>query len=66
MVIFSDNADVSNVVLGEYPGGLTAVTEWIETDMSDLLDNDEKQEVEYTITFKWMTQEEIDNLHEAE
>ena len=66
MVIFSDNVDVSNNVLGEYPDGLGAVMEWIKADMEELKDNEEKEEAEFTITFKWMTQEEIDNLPEAE
>ena len=65
MVIFSDNADVSNIVLGEYPNGLSAVDEWIKNDIIELPDH-EKEEVEYTISFKWMTQEEIDNLPEAD
>jgi hypothetical protein len=52
----SDNGDVSNVVLA-----LDGCMEWIKND--EFLEGDD---VEYTLVPVWMTEEEFDNLPEAE
>lgn len=59
--LFSNNADYSGIVFEN----LDAMEEWIKGDIEDLLDN-ELSELEYTINVRRMTQEEIDNLPEAE
>lgn len=58
---FSDGADYSGVVF-EY---LSAIEEWIKADIEELSD-EELDEREYTINVGRMTQQEIDNLPEAE
>lgn len=59
--LFSDGEDYSGLVFES----LSAAEEWIKGDIEDLSD-DELGEREYTIHVGRMTQEEIDNLPEAE
>jgi hypothetical protein len=60
--LFTDG-NYSNVVFQDL-GGITA---WIEADTETLKPEDPNTEdYEYTIKLGWMTQEEIDNLPEAE
>lgn len=56
----SDGADYSGVTMD-----LSGVTTWIEGD-ADNYKEDEEDMPEYTITPVWMTEEEFDNLPEAE
>jgi hypothetical protein len=55
---FSDNADVSNIVMP-----LEDCIEWIKSDMEGLDEN--SKDIEYTITPIWMTEKEYEKLPEA-
>lgn len=58
----SDNADVSRIVM-KLSGAMT----WIEEDMKEFPAGTPEDEMpEYTITPLWLTDEEFDNLPEAE
>ena len=57
---FSDNADVSKVVME-----LSGVTTWIEEDLKGVPPED-ISEFEYTITPIYLTKEEFENLPEAD
>lgn len=60
--LFTDG-NYSNVVFTD----LDAITAWINADIEFLKSDDPSTEdYEYTIKLAWMTQEEIDNLPEAE
>lgn len=56
---FSDGFDVSKIVLD-----LTGIMEWIESDMEQWSEGDEMPE--YKIEPIWLTDEEFENLPEAE
>lgn len=55
----SDGADYSGVTME-----LSGIMAWIDGDKTNYKEGDEMPE--YTITPVWMTEEEFDNLHEAE
>lgn len=58
----SDGADVSKIVM-ELSGAMT----WIEEDMKEYPQETPEEDLpEYTITPVWLTDEEFDNLPEAE
>lgn len=60
--LFTDG-NYSNVVFTD----LDAITAWINADTESLKQDDPfTEDYEYTIKLAWMTQEEIDNLPEAE
>ena len=58
---FSDGADISKVVMQ-----LDACLEWIKSDELEKKDENELSEIQYTITPVLMTDEEYENLPEAE
>lgn len=56
----SDNADVSNITME-----LDGCMEWIKNDMAEKTEL-EADEVEYTLTPVWLTDDEFENLTEAD
>lgn len=56
---FSDGGDYSNVTMD-----LSGVMAWIEGDQDNCKEGEDMPE--YTITPVWMTEDEFDNLPEAE
>lgn len=63
LVYVFNNGDYSNIVFTDSD----AITAWINADTEFLKSDDPSTEdFEYTIKLAWMTQEEIDNLPEAE
>lgn len=55
----SDGGDYSNVTMD-----LSGVTAWLEGDQDNCVDGEDMPQ--YTITPIWMTEEEFNNLPEAE
>jgi len=60
--IFSDNFDYQNIVFED----LSGITEWILNDDLENKSEEELEEYQYTISAKFMTQEEIDELEERD
>lgn len=60
--VFSDNCDHNNIVFED----ADAIAEWIKADAEERGVDEDLSDYEYTIKLKAMTQEELNNLSEAE